>query len=138
MKRLALLLMSFGLLVSVASADQKMQGSLHKHTTTTGAADRVPKEPGLPKHRTSYAPPAHAAKAGSADSKLKELERQNAKAATGPAARKVAAPKVAALKSSEGKGGNKGSMNFGYQAPKGGTKNTQTSHAGPKGGHHTH
>ena len=137
MKRLAFLLMILGLMVTAASADQKPAGSLHKHTVTPGSADRLPKEPGLPKHRTAYAPPAHAAKAAGMDNQLKTLERQNAKAATGPAEKKVAAPKVA-VKSSDSKGSGKGSMNFGYQQPKGGTKNSQAGHTGAKGGHRLH
>ena len=138
MKRFAFLVMVLGLMVTAVSAEQKTSTSLHKRTITSGSADRLPKEPGLPKHRTAYTPPAHAAKAAGMDNQLKTLERQNAKAATGPAEKKVAAPKVAAIKSSENKGSGKGSMNFGYQQPKGGTKNSQASHSGVKSGRRLH
>ncbi|MBZ5721321.1 MAG: hypothetical protein LAO03_13160 [Acidobacteriia bacterium] len=139
MKRIVFLLTMLGLVVSFASAEQKQQPTQHKRTvTTTGAADRVPKEPGLPKHHSTYSPAAtHAPKAGSMDSQLKELEKQNAKVATGPAEKRVAAPKVAAIKSSDSKG-SKGSMNFGYQAPKSGAKAAQSAHASSKGTGHGH
>lgn len=90
---------------------------------------KQPKISGLPAHHSSSIPVTkHAPKAGGVDAQLNELERQNAKMAGAPAAKKKSAPPASlALKPAPASPGSK-AIDFKYQPRK--NSGTSTKKAG--------